>query len=60
MQIKRDYKQPRFTVSNRDCTCSKCNGNIHKGDSVKFDPQTKEVICSKCFKSKDINVIVDN
>ncbi len=50
MKNYRETKQPRITVSKKDCNCSVCDAKIEQGEAIKFNPETKEVNCSKCFK----------
>ena len=43
-------KQPRETVSGKDCKCSKCEGDIKKGEQCVVDPVKKEAWHPNCEK----------
>jgi PHP family Zn ribbon phosphoesterase len=41
-------KIPRETVSRKDCKCSKCGGEIKKGEQCVVDPVKKEARHINC------------
>ena len=44
-----DYtKQPRETLSRKNCKCSKCGGEIKKGTQCTVDPVKKEARHVNC------------
>lgn len=46
------YKQPRITISKKDCICSYCDGKIKKGDEVYIIPN-KAVYHIKCYNMRN-------
>lgn len=41
-------KEPRVTVSKKNCMCIDCNAGLYIGDPIWYNPEDKSVRCIEC------------